>query len=495
MKFNKPSTAVRILMLVILTVSIASAGFGLSSNGRSIQTTGLIVSTPTMKATVNPSRQIGTNTLSLGFMLDHDWKWWRDTLALRELAHDANFKLVRLFDWRANDYSPDPVLYWNESTEKGTFDWTNVDAVVRGIFDSGAEPLICLGYYGDSGAANYFPAGMTINYDTGLPSPSSFASYVGEWVEHFKQRGFPVRYYEILNEPAHYYGWGGSNTTRLSYFTNLFNACYEKIHQINPNTFVGTDSSNFKNVLNFFANNAVGLDFISLVHTYTSETITDGDSTVLQKAEQLGFQDSSNIYGASHARQIWYNARGITLPILISETNFSWAWENGTDPRIQQLAGTVGLALQIRMSILSNVERLLYFRFSSSKNQERKLQTGGYGFGMINSDDNQPWYPYYLMSIIGNNLSSGDVLLETRSDSEDMRTLAWLNGGKLNILLICKVDEPRTIQLEGIQGELSFTKIDETVSWETPKLQSGKLAATAPLAIRGYTVLLLQKSV
>jgi len=333
---------------------------------------------------------------------------------------------------------------------------------------------------------------MAIDASTGLPYPESFAAYVGEWANHFKQMGFPVRYYEIFNEPCHYFGWGGSNTTRVAYFTQLFNACYLKLHQINSDALVGTDSSNFKKVLDYFVNYAVGLGFISMVHAYASSTIMDSDSAVLRKAEQTDFQDSSNLYSVDHARQVWYTAHGVTLPVLISETNFSWAYESGTDPRIQQMVGAVCHALQIRMSMLHGLDHLLYFCFSSSKNKEQKSQTGGYGFGMINSDNNQPWYPYYLMKMVGNNLQVGDALLEIDSDSDDIRPIAWIHEDKLNILLICKVDQPRSVRLQGVQGELAFIKIDESIPWETPSFQTGVVVATNPLTMNGYTVTLLQ---
>lgn len=62
----------------------------------------------------------------------------------------------------------------------------------------------------------------------------------------------------------------------------------------------------------------------------------------------------------------------------------------------------------------------------------------------------------------------------------------------MNILLICKVDQERTVQISGPQAQLNFFKIDRTISWQTPVMQTGAVDPTRPLAIHGYTVALLQ---
>jgi hypothetical protein len=205
------------------------------------------------------------------------------------------------------------------------------------------------------------------------------------------------------------------------------------------------------------------------------------------------FQTSNAYYGVQDARQVWYNARGVNLPVIITETNFSYIWTNGSDPRIQKLVGAVWTALLVRISILKGVSYSVYYRFASSKYYDSKKATGGYGFGMVNSDNNQPWYPYYVQKLIGTNLAVGDQLVKSTSSNGEIATVAWKHKGTLNILLICKITESRTVKLYGVTGQLTYFKIDKSISYTTPKIQTGQFDCANSLYLNGYTVLLLQK--
>jgi len=112
---------------------------------------------------------------------------------------------------------------------------------------------------------------------------------------------------------------------------------------------------------------------------------------------------------------------------------------------------------------------------------------------MVNSDNNKPWYPYYVQWMLGSRLNVGDPIVDSASSSDEVRVLAWIHEGKLNIFLICIVEQPRTIFLSGVSEQLAFVKIDNTISWENPSLQTGVFNATNPLILNGYTVMCLQK--
>ena len=216
------------------------------------------------------------------------------------------------------------------------------------------------------------------------------------------------------------------------------------------------------------------------------------DETPLLRAERRYFVTDGLWYGVNDARQIW----GANLPAIASECNWAAACTDGTDPRLQQVVGAVWLALVLRTSILEDVQYNLYYSFSSSKSWEQANKpSGGFGFGMINHDDNQPWYPYYVQKLLGINLFAGDSIVESESSSDDVRALAWLHNGTSNILLVCKVDEPRTVCLQGATGQLNFSRIDNNISYLTPSVQVGKINSTDSLSTGGYSVILLQASV
>jgi hypothetical protein len=93
--------------------------------------------------------------------------------------------------------------------------------------------------------------------------------------------------------------------------------------------------------------------------------------------------------------------------------------------------------------------------------------------------------------MIGSSLGVNDPLVDTDCSSDDIRTLAWIHKGALSILLICKVDQPRTVHLQGITGKARIFKIDNTIPWEKASIQTGVIDVTKPLIMNGYTVLLL----
>jgi hypothetical protein len=443
-----------------------------------------------IEVTVDPSRIITTNDFSVGFQLDGpDIRIWRDRAALRQLAQEAGFKLVRFFEHRIGK----PCTQWYESTKTGRWDWSNIDLLVSRIFEIGAEPLIVLGFIGyDTRRLTSVPRGMSYNITTGLPYPDQWAAYCAEWVIHFKQVGLPVRYYEMVNEAYHYFGWPATQP-KLGYFMNIYNAAANAMRLANSDVKIGNDACILKTVLNYFISNGENLDFLSY-HAYGASTLSTTDAQIFEAAETKYIVETSSVYGADKTKQLYKAAKGIDLPILHSESNLNYYFTQGTDPRIQKMQGAVYNALTFRVSILKNFYHTAYFHFASSASQQTG-SSGGLGFGMVNSDNNQPWYPYFVNKMIGSNLAKGDTIVEASSTSNDLRVVSWIHDEKLNLMLICKVDQQQIVYLRGLTGQLSYEKIDGTISWETPSLQTGTVEANSTLTINGYTVMLLKGDV
>lgn len=481
-------------LLVVLAFSVVSVSFGLQSSS-AISSAGVISYWPRVNITVDVGKVIGVNNLSLGFQLDHSsWIGFINYPQRQQLAQDAGFKLVRVFDFRQTNPRLMPCIYWNESTKTGTWDWTNVDTLVQKIFEIGAEPLFCLGWARDN-IERYIPPGMAVNPNTGLPYPDSYAGYAAEWVKHFKNVGLPVRYYQIMNEPAAYFGWTPPNQTKLGYYVEVWNAAARAMRSVNPNVSLSHDCITRKGVLEYWiqhGDDVDALDFHKYDHYGSEGWPPVDDETVLARAETRYFETQTTMWGVEDARRMWFNARGKILPVINSESNLNPYCTTGTDPRIQQMLGAVWTSLVLRKAILKGLSFNVYFEFSSSASYGKTTETGGAGFGMVNSDNNKPWYPYYVHYMIGTHLFVGDSIVETVSSSEDIRTLAWINKQKLNVLIICKVDEPRMIYLNGIQGPSDITKIDNSISWENPSMQRQSSDIDEPILISGYTVLLIQ---
>jgi hypothetical protein len=296
-----------------------------------------------------------------------------------------------------------------------------------------------------------------------------------------------------MNEPWTYFGW--NDYVKIANFMAMFNAAATAMRAENPSVMVSFDGTNRKPVLDYWlTNGGVDLDYISF-HKYDAGTIGEySDATMLDRAETFQLQTSTSYYGIQDSRRVYYNSRNKWIPVIDSESNFDSAWETGTDPRIQQMLGSVWLALVLKTSILGGLAYNTYYSFASSASWERSKPSGGAGFGMINLDNNQPWYPYYVQKMIGDSLGIQDSILESSSSSNEVKVISWLHDGELKILLICKVDQTRAVYIHGINSRLNITKIDNNVSWENPALQTGWMDAMDPLVVYGYTVALLTLS-
>jgi len=492
-RFELRKAAKIALLLTILFVSVAMTSFGFESSNVIPSIGSIRYSDPPeadVDVTVNFANVIGTNYFQIGTMPDLEWRTWHDRPVLQQLTKDANFKLIRMFSHRFQ-----PATSWNEATKTGTFDWTNVDSMVETIFEVGAQPEITIMYSYSNDRILGVPSGMTIDSVTKLPKPEQYAAYAKAWVKHFKDKGWSVKYYDLINE-AYIYYWHSSSPdySRLGYYLAVFNAAYDAMHAENSQVIVGSDSGLTKPFLDYWIDHGGKLDMLAF-HKYDADTRSWSDSTVFQKAETKYVVTNSLFYGVQDARKKWYDAHGVTLAAINTESNWGAYCSEGTDDRIQQMAGAVWTALMVRGSILSGVDYSIYFTLLSSKSWESGHKTYGWGFGMINMDDNEPWYPYYVNKMIGNNLAVADQIVETTSSTNDVRSLAWLHDGRLMILLINKVNQPRTISIRGLRGQLTFFKIDDTISYETPGVQTGVINPTDLLNTIGYGVILLQTSI
>jgi len=457
-----------------------------SGSSKVLSSSGSIRYLPQVNIDVNSSNIISSNTLSLGFQLAYgSLGIFQGYSELRQLAKDAQFKIIRFFDGLISPSIPSmmPCTYFDEATKAGTYNWTSVDDVVSKILLIGAEPLVCLGVFPTGGGAPRIPSGMIINSTTGLPNPESYAAYATEWVKHFKAKGWNVRFYEILNEPWVYFG-SFPDTVKLDHYMRLFAVSRSRMKQENPNVIVSFDFIHKKPVLEYWlAHNGSDVDSLNF-HKYDDWKLPPQytEEEMLTAAERLG-----NWYSIVEAAQVWYQYRGKHLPMVCSESNFNGA-SPITDPRIQQMTGAVWQALLLRTEILARVSYHVYYELSSS------YVSNSYGFGMINFVGFKPWYPYFVQRMISNNLDVGDPIVESTSSSNDIRSLAWIHHETLNLLLICRTNESQTVNLVGLTGQLDFYKIDNTIPWENASLQEGRLNAMDAIELNGYTVMLLLTS-
>ena len=166
---KKANLVLKIAILMLVSTLIFTLAIAAAQPSTSIAITGGIIQPEGVNISLSPNQQTGTNSLILGFQLAGEWKAWRDSSERRTLTKDADFNLVRIFDYTTSTPRLMPCTYWNEANKTGTWDWTDIDSLTQKIFETGAEPLFNLGRRAHN-MADCVPTGMAINPTTDLPA-------------------------------------------------------------------------------------------------------------------------------------------------------------------------------------------------------------------------------------------------------------------------------------------------------------------------------------
>jgi len=436
---------------------------------------------------INPSNVTGVCSHSLAFDLDGpDIKYWRDRPVMQQQSKDANMQFCRFFEHRIGKVC--------SSWQNRSFNWIDLDLLVQRLLDNDIQPIICLGFIRTNkadqvtyGAVSTLPDDFPFDPNTLLPYPADWAEYCGIWARHYKGK---VGTYEVFNEPYQYFGWPAQEP-KLSYWMNDYNVGFDAMKQVDPLLQISNDAVTLKLVLQKVLANGTKIDTVNF-HRYATGDISISDSVLFNLAETYGLTESSSYYAPQQARSLVYTAIGKSLPILLTEYNVNYAWSNGTDIRNTNIFGAVHSTISLMAFIKAGVNASFFFHHASSKQLETQKATG-WGFGLVNRDDNTPYYPYYAQKMIGPNLSIGDKFVSCSSDSANLRTIAWIHEGKLVVLIACKTHTPEQLNFTGVQGSFTYEKIDETIPSDNPQLQKGTLNLNEPFSLKGYTVLLLQQ--
>jgi hypothetical protein len=505
--------AIVAITLIVLLLTQTTAGQ--LSTTQTISISGTIITPTTSAITVTPSNVIGTNKLTLGTQLTfYDTENFPTDSQAQTLMNDAGIKLVRLFDsdYDAIDYPF--VLSWNEGTHTGTYDWTKIDAVIEAIYASGAEPLVVLMSNMANSASSWswlFSSGIpNDNSLNGLPSVADAVSYVSAFVAHMQSQGYPVKYYEIGNEINTWICQGGWTQELTEWdgikagdFATIYNACVTAMKAITSTVSVSFDFAWQTGMMSWWLANYTGtpLDRIDF-HRYDSGTageMTDADA--FHDAQLMipdvgpgttGFWGSSNNgNNPIYAQNMYFASKGVTLPLFDTESNMCSEADSTDEPRMVQMAGAVFAALLLKTEALNNIGAHIYFTWASSLSYEQSLSPPSYGFGLIEGNNHQPYYPYYVYQMIGNNLQVGDPIVSTSSNTRNIVSFTWMDKGNLNILLINTFNSTVSTTVSGATGNFNYEKIDNTYSSLNAKLQTGSLSLSSPIIMNGYTVILL----
>ena len=458
---------------------------------------------------IDPSTVIGINNLTLGTQLTYyDMRDYPSDSFGKILMNDSGIKLVKVFDADFDAINTPLILSWNEITHTGTYNWAVLDNIVQAIYASGAEPLLVLmSSVPFTAAANttVFANGMVSNSSFGgLPSPIDASSYCSSVVSHLQSQGHPVRYYEISNEPESWLcpdGWvqtlNAQSQLRTGYFSAIYNASVTAMKQVNSTVSTSFDFSWQTGVMTWWLANYAGvaLDRIDF-HRYASNYIDEyTNATLMSRSNSMTADNSGGGFWLEsnpvYAQQMYLSAKGVTLPLFDTENGICSQSGATDNPLMVDMFNAVFTANLLRTEILNNVHVSVHYDWQAYLPYEQGLSPPTYGFGLINSDNHQAWYPYYAYRMIGQHLQVGDEILSSTNIVGDVSCLAWNNSGHLNILLVHTANNNTAVTVGGISGNFSFEKIDNTHSFLTAQLQTGTLNSSSPITMNGYTVLFL----
>ena len=454
-------------------------------NWNTYQNLGLVV--PEIQETTPDYPVLLNNKLSLGFQLDgRDISQFVSSSTLRNLAEEGNFKVVRFFHHRYAHYPQGSVFYpvtnWNNTRMDGTFNWAETDDLINKIIGIGTKPHVVLMYKGTGSAS--VPSGMQMwSVDSVLPDPNQYAAYCVKWVERY---GTTIEY-EIANEMMQHYYW--NSPTLISRYYTWWHTIASAMRSENPNIKIG-DESPTEGMLDKFVSQGETLDFVSF-HKYDSGGgYSATDSELFSRAENDYFNPvygSNAVYSVSEIRNVMGNSN---FQVECDEANINWDFDP-SDSRIQTMTAAVWAGLSIRYQAMHGLNYWLWWDLAGRASSQTK-------FGMINLDNYKPWYPYYVLKWFQTNSAVGDPIVDiTVSTNSDVRTLSWIHGSTLNIMLIHKSTTSRSISLGGVTGQFSYQKIDDPsgTTYNDPVVKTGTVNGGGSITLNGYTVMLLQQPV
>jgi len=243
-------------------------------------------------------------------------------------------------------------------------------------------------------------------------------------------------------------------------------------------------------------------------HGYTDWPANSGrtDEEILAAAEDLKYYaNGQRARSPKEMREMWYAKHGEWLDAINIETNMNSGWGTswGTEPRIQQIFGAVYWAEITRSRILEGARGAVWYEYTSC---DQKLCDPpcehGHGFGMINMySPFEPWYPYYVNFLYGNNLAEEDPIYESlSSDFKKVSSLAWKHGTDYKLLLIGKTTDMIVVDINLAEIEAQRVAVQTIEGSVDPENVVGSIRESSintpmEITLNGYSVVLLTISV
>ncbi|MDP0497859.1 MAG: hypothetical protein Q7Q73_16780 [Verrucomicrobiota bacterium JB024] len=239
------------------------------------------------------------------------------------------------------------------SPAAGVWNFTQLDRIIGAARSFGAEPMICLSFP----PSWFFKPASTYAEATRLRKPydtDAYAEHCAEIVRHYTTGPWekqPVLWWEFGNE-VELHDWS------YAFYIKVYQAVANRMREVDPRIRIGGPVTAGPNpgwageLLRALPDE---VDFVSYHQYGYSEPFDTPDTYIMARTAHFG--DIARRYRAlTEELSPEYH-----LPIFLTETNTSWRYHEGTDPRIRTQFGAAWAASVLGHFLSAGGDSLFYF--------------------------------------------------------------------------------------------------------------------------------------
>ncbi|MFA6961582.1 MAG: glycoside hydrolase family 30 beta sandwich domain-containing protein [Opitutaceae bacterium] len=313
------------------------------------------------------------------------------------------------------------------SPAEGVWDFTQLDRIIAAADSFGAEPMICISFP----PAWFFASAPTYAEATRFRKPfdlDAYAEHCAEIVRHYTTgpwQGNPVLWWEFGNE-VELHDWS------YAYYIKVYQTVVRRLREIEPRIHVGgpvTAGPNPGWAGELLRALPGQVDFVSYHQYGYSEPFDTPDTYIMAGTAHFG--DIARRYRAL----VEEFSPGRRLPVILTETNTSWRYHEGTDPRIRTQFGAAWTASVLGHYLAAGGDSVCYFTLN-----------GGFG-SMWEESGRTVVYPVWHALWLYRQYLRGQ-LIGTSSDTDTVEAFAARrDDGSLTLILINKNAHPVDVTL------------------------------------------------
>ncbi|GHO47769.1 GH39 family glycosyl hydrolase [Ktedonospora formicarum] len=391
---------------------------------------------------------------------------WAGNPTTIQRIRDANIKMVRVGAIQYAIYRGAPMC-----SSPTVCNFTHMDAVLKSVFDAGAEPLFVIAGY---------PGGIA-EHDW-----KSYALFMKQVINRYNVQlvlGHKVRYWEMWNEPTNEQDGKITDKADWANFVKIVGGAMKgvdaSIHLVGPAAPWADLGQG--GVVDYAAKNTNDLLDILSWHDYGKYEESD---------DQKRLTDTSRYADEVHKVQAIQSQSGKHFGTALTEYNMAWNnLASGNNQFYHTNYDAVYAASTIMTGIQAKADMFNFYALS---------EAGDNNLGLLNNQSFAPYTPYYTFFLFGNH--TGTTLLKSSGKSSmlDLVASRSADGKKIFVTVVnkdMKNQQALTINLNSsVSGRYSAYTLDGStlpLSGKNGTYANGQFAYTmSPLSVVSFDIAL-----